>query len=206
MTMQRRYNRRTAMRVKQGKVKRCNRHLPTGLRGYTLDRRSPLRGFRHVVTKRDVQAFIDIIPDWHQLSERLDRIILTSSRSESDGCYTFYPSDQLSVISLHAWPRDLWMEIPESYFEPHKGVFAELGVAHDKAKETVLCRFTEAQARAFMLLHVFLHELGHHHDRLRQRDRGSTSGEDYAEDFANERFRQLYPDYLRVFGNPAVGR
>jgi hypothetical protein len=25
-----------------------------------------------------------------------------------------------------------------------------------------MCRFTEAQARAFMLLHVFLHELGHH--------------------------------------------
>jgi hypothetical protein len=59
------FNRRTATKVKDGRVQRKNRHRPTGHEGYVLDRESPGRGFRHVVTKRDVQAFIDIIPEWH---------------------------------------------------------------------------------------------------------------------------------------------
>jgi hypothetical protein len=36
-----------------------------------LERESPGRGFRHIVTKREVQEFIDIIPEWDRLSERL---------------------------------------------------------------------------------------------------------------------------------------
>ena len=55
------FNRRTATKVKDGRVQRKNRHRPTGHDGYVLDRESPGRGFRHVLSKRDVQAFIDSI-------------------------------------------------------------------------------------------------------------------------------------------------
>ena len=34
-----------------------------------------------------------------------------------------------------------------------------------------------------MLLHVFMHELGHHHDRTNQKHHGATKGEVYAERF-----------------------
>jgi len=78
-------NRRTATKVKDGRVQRKNRHRPTGHDGFVLDRESPGRGFRHVVTKRDVQMFIDIIPDWHRLSERLERIVLASRSDSCDG-------------------------------------------------------------------------------------------------------------------------
>jgi hypothetical protein len=56
-----------------------------------------------------------------------------------------------------------------------------------------------------MLLHVFMHELGHHFDKIHQKHIGSTKGEDYAERFATNRFAQLFPAYVCVFGNPARG-
>ena len=74
--------------------------------------------------------------------------------------------------------------------------------SYDRSEEWVTCRFTEAQARAFMLLHIFMHELGHHFDHIHQKHLGSSKGEDYAERFATSRFEQLLPIYIRVFGNP----
>jgi hypothetical protein len=198
------FNRRTATKVKDGRVQRKNRQRPTGHEGYVLDRESPGRGFRHVVTKRDVQAFIDIVPGWHRYAERLERIVL-ASQNEDDGHYVFYHREETGAIYLHAWPEDLWGEIAIPYFDAHQEIFARLGVSYDRLKDVVMCRFTEAQARAFMLLHVFMHELGHHHDRSHQKHLGSTKGEDYAERFATSRFEQLFPRYVAVFGDPGRG-
>jgi len=200
------FNRRTATKVKDGRVQRKNHHRPTGHDGYVFDRESPGRGFRHVVTKRDLQAFIDIIPEWDRFSERLERIGLGSrpDRSDcSDGLHIFYHREETGAIWLNAWPEDLWMEITISYFDAHAGIFERLGVSYDRLKDGVMCRFTEAQARAFMLLHVFMHELGHHFDRINQKHLSSTKGEPYAERFATSRFERLLPEYLRVFGDPA---
>jgi hypothetical protein len=53
-------------------------------------------------------------------------------------------------------------------------------------------RFTEGQARAYQLLHILPHELGHHHDRITTRSRRrSARGEPYAEAYAN-RVAQLH--------------
>src|SRR5215204_5728629 len=189
------FNRRTATKVKDGRVQRKNRHRPTGHEGYVLDRESPGRGFRHVVSKRDVQAFIDIIPDWHRFSERLERIVLASRCDNLDGAHEFYHREETGAIFLHAWHDDLWTEISASYFDAHEQIFERLGVSYDRLDERVACRFTEPQARAFLLLHVFMHELGHHYDRIHQKHLGSTKGEDYAERFATSRFAQLFPLY-----------
>jgi hypothetical protein len=196
------YNRRTATKVQNGRVQRKNRHRPTGRQGYVIDRESPGRGFRHVLSKRDLQAFIDLIPDWDRLSQCLERIVLGRANS-CDGEYVFYHREETSSIFLNAWQEDLWMEIAVEYFDSHKEIFQTLGVSHDKPAKSVLCRFTEPQVRAFMLLHVFMHELGHHHDRLQQKHNDAKRGEEYAERFANSRFNQMLPDYIRVFGDPS---
>src|SRR5687767_9043493 len=199
------YNRRTATKVKGGRVQRKNRHRPTGWQGYVLDRESPGCGFRHVVSKRDLQAFIEIIPDWPRLSQRLERIVLAASSDyDCDGLYRFYYREETGRIFLHAWPEDLWMEIATPYFDAHQTIFDRLGLSYDRLRgDTVMCRFTEAQVRAFMLLHVFMHELGHHHDRTHQKHHGVTKGEDYAEKFATSRFDHLVPAYVSLFGDPA---
>ncbi|MBE0542045.1 MAG: hypothetical protein IH623_11705 [Verrucomicrobia bacterium] len=196
------FNRRTATKVKAGRVQRKNRHRPTGHDGYVLDRESPGPGCRHVVSKRDVQAFVDLVPDWHRYSERLERIVLASHSDGYDGLYQFYHREETGAIFLHAWRDDLWTEIATPYFDAHQDVFERLGVAYDRMADHVVCRFTEAQARAFMLLHVFLHELGHHYDYIHQKHRGSSKGEDYAERFATSRFEPLFPAYVHVFGHP----
>lgn len=197
------FNRRTATKIKDGRVRRKNRQRPTALQGYVLDRASPGRGFRHVVSKRDLQAFTEILPDWHKLSQRLERIVLDRRSSSCDGEYAFYHREETGAIFLAAWREDLWVELSLGYFAAHRTIFERIGVSFDLAKDAVICRFTEAQARAFMLLHVFMHELGHHHDRMNQKHRDSTRGEDYAERFATSRFDQLYRSYVKVFGDPA---
>jgi hypothetical protein len=203
LAMHARFNRRTATKVKDGRVHRKNRHRPTGHDGYVLDRESPGRGFRHAVTKQDVQAFIDIVPGWDQFSERLERIVLASRSDGCDGAHEFYHREETGAIFLHAWRDDLWTDLTTSYFDVHQPIFEKLGVSYDRLKDCVTCRFTEGQARAFMLLHVFMHEIGHHYDRIHQKHSDSSKGEDYAERFATSRFEQLFPAYVRVFGHPA---
>lgn len=196
-------NRRTATKVKGGRVQRKNRHRPTGHDGYVLDRESPGRGFRHVVSKRDVQDFIDIIPQWDRLSERLERIVLSAPSDGCDGLYQFFHREETGAICLHAWPEDPWINLNLEYFQSHEEIFDTLGVSYDRGEESVVCRFTDAQARAFMLLHVFMHELGHHYDSIHQKHLGASKGEDYAERFANSRFAHLFPAYVQIFGHPS---
>src|SRR6266536_3436278 len=201
--MQASFNRRTATKVKAGRVQRKNRHRPTGHEGYVLDRESPGGGFRHFVSKRDLQAFIDLIPEWPRYSERLERIVLAARTQRCDGEYAFYHREETGAIFLNAWRDDLWVELDSRYFDAHQTIFDRLGVSYDRLQENVMCRFTEPQARAFMLLHVFMHELGHHYDHSNQKHFGASKGEDYAERFANTRLDQLFPAYIRAFGHPA---
>ena len=195
-------NRRTATKVKDGRVRRKNNHRPTGHEGYILDRESPGRGCCHVVSKRDIQSFIEIIPDWERYSERLERIVLSPHNNSYDGAHEFYHREETGAIFLHAWQEDLWVELSKSYFDSHQEILEALGIAPEWREDFVSCRFTEAQARAFMLLHIFMHELGHHYDYIHQKHRGVSKGEDYAEKFANARFYQLLTDYVRIFGHP----
>ncbi len=197
------YNRRTATKVKGGRVQRKNRQRPTAHERLVLHREAPGHGFRHVVSKRDVVEFVELIPDWPRLSERLEAIRLIPSLNSCDGYHEFFDREETGVIALCAWPNDLWVWLTSEYFKAHAGIFRKLGVCFEAEKDDVHCRFTEDQARAFTLLHVFMHELGHHYDRINQKHWGVTKGEDYAEKFANQRFSQLHPAYVRAFGDPS---
>lgn len=186
-----------------GQTRQKNRQLPTGHRGYVIDRESPGRGFCHVVTKRDLQNFFELIPDWIALSHRLERIVLAAG-SDEDGAHEFYHREGTGAIFLNAWDENLWAPLSSTYFEAHRDLLRRLGVSHDAAGDMVDCRFTEQQAKAFALLHVFMHELGHHWDETHQKHRHATRGEGYAERFANRYFDQLYPAYVRSFGDPTI--
>lgn len=200
------FNRRTATKVVDGKTRRKNRSVPTTHRGYVIDREPPGRGCRHVVTKRDVQSFVELIPDWAALSQRIERIVLAARDEDADGTHEFFHREETAAIRLYAWEKDLWVEWTLPHVEAHRELLERLGVPCEIAQDHVTCRFTEAQARAFSLLHVFMHELGHHWDRMHQKHRHSTCGEDFAEAFANRHLDQLLPRYIRVFGNPAGGQ
>jgi hypothetical protein len=202
------FNRRTAPKVRDGVVQRKNRHTSTTTQGYVVDRESPRRGFRHVVTKGDIHQFVGLVPDWPALSEGLELILLSRGDAGewADGYYRHFHREKTALIAINAWEGDLWTFWELGYFEAHHHVLRAIGVVATEEKAGYRCHFSESQAKAFLLLHVFMHELGHHHDRMRWKQKNlCRGGEVYAEEFANERFAVMLSKYIDVFGNPVSG-
>ena len=199
------YNRKTSPKVIGGHVQRKNNHVKTARLGYVVDRLSPDKGYSHVVSKKDIHEFTDLISDWPRVSNGLESIILDSGDYDYDGLYSHYRQDDTGTIWLSAWQLDLWVEFSDEYFQEHQWLFKILGVVFDRKIDPEdngifwFCYFTEAQAKAFMLMHIFLHELGHHVDKFRSKK--NSSGEVFAENYANRRFYELWPAYINHFGN-----
>src|SRR4051795_2626468 len=75
-----------------------------------------------------------------------------------------------------------------------------LGVRVPRPLGEIEVRWTETQARAYQLLHVLPHELGHHHDRMTTRSRGNAArGEPFAEAYAHRVLDPLWPADARAF-------
>lgn len=142
-----------------------------------------------------------LIPEWDGISQGIEKILLAAGDTSYDGLYEYFHREKTGIIHLPAWYADLWQVVDDRYFTDHRDIFDKLGVAYDRHRDGWECRFTDSQARAYMLLHVFMHELGHHVDRMRSKNRNSTPrGEPFAERFATDRFYHLYPLYVDLFG------
>ncbi len=196
-----RNNRKTAPKVADGKVQRKNRSVETPNYFNTpqdipvIDRRKPGHGYRHLLTKRQLIKFIGILPDWAELSKGLDAVVLAPGTFNSDGWY------DRGVVAICAWERELWREINPASYADHRDLLTRLGVPCEKTGGAWLCKFNEGTARAYQLLHVFPHELGHHHDRMTtksKRDAGRAEG--YAEQYALQYEKTIWSRYLEVFG------
>lgn len=219
--MQTRYNRKTSPKVVGGQVLRKNNHVKTARLGYVVDRVRPIKGYRHILRKKDIHDFVELISDWPTVSEGIESIVLDCGDGYSDGYYRHYNEEDTGIIWLAAWPQELWVEYSDDYYQEHLWLLQKLKVTSDKVvknsmasmdckdgreeskEEAVwLCYFSETQAKAFTLMHVFLHELGHHVDKLRSDKKNSmVGGEDFAEKYAVRRFHELWPAYLRRFGD-----
>ncbi len=160
-----------------------------------IDKERPGYGYCHVLRRDDVFRFLELVPTWNELSEGLDAIVLAGGDPEMEGWYTE------GVVGVCAWPRGLWRSHPLHYYEENKGVFDRLEVVAERRGERVLCKFTRGQARAYQLLNILLHELGHHHDRITTRSQLECSrGEPYAEAYALEYEAVIWQRYLEEFG------
>lgn len=194
------FNRRTTPKVTDGKVQKKNRHAPTSNYWNTLqrvpaiDKERPGRGYRHLLTKKDILEFIEIVPEWNELSTGLDAVLLARGEFDLDGWYDD------GVVGICAWSRDVWREVHNPFFHAHEEVFSRLGVESEPRGSFHICRFTEMKARAYQLLHIFLHELGHHHDRMTTKRQMFTGrGEGYAENWALKHEKMVWDSYLRKF-------
>jgi len=194
-------NRKTAPDVKKGRVQKKNNWTPTP--GYynseqalpLIDRKRPGEGYRHLLKRRDVQEFIAILPDWEELSKGLNAIVL-APHEDAMGWH------EPGVVHVCAWEQELWWEdtVP-AFVDDHREIFEWLGVVVEKQGGFLVTKWTEGQACAFQLLHVLLHELGHHHDRMTTRSQRSASrGEGFAENYARQYEARIWDEYLRRFG------
>jgi hypothetical protein len=211
------------MKVRDGRVlKKSNWRLDKGdyralaQAEIRLDRRRPPEGSRHLITIAELRRFIALLPDWDEVAVGLDAIVLDSATDCAGWCGP-------GVVAVCAWPHDLWDWWPAEMVAEHEHILdllevgrvpieesdehrellddlAALGVKASARAGEVEVRWTEAQARAYQLLHILPHELGHHHDRITTRHgRNSGRGEPYAEAYANRVLDQVWPAYTRAF-------
>ena len=97
-----------------------------------------------------------MLPDWDRLAVGLNAVVLAPGEFNVGGFHV------PGVVAVCAWERDLWREITDDHYAKHREVFARLNVEIKETEFGVLCKFDEPSARAYQLLHILLHELGHH--------------------------------------------
>ena len=196
------FPRKTAPEVRDGKVQRKNRTTRSpGYRNYhqaetVIERQRAGAGYRHVLLKRDVERFIELLPEWEDLSAELDAILLAPG---DPGCYGWH---RRGIVAVCAWDRDLEQKWPTRYVEANRSIVERLGVPLERHGHGLWrVRFTEGTVRAFQLMDVLLHELGHHHDRMTTRSRRRPSrGEGYATAYARRNAEELWEAYADEFG------
>ncbi len=194
-------NRKSAPGVSGGRVQKKNNpewtanYYTTAPPSLVIDRQRPGQGYRHVLMQRDVEKFIRLLPDWAELSRGLNAIVLAPGGGRFDGYY------RRGVVHVCAWEADLWVDYDLSHYEDHQTIFERLCITSHATPHGVMCEFTESQARAYQLLHILLHELGHHHDRLTTKLPGIPNrGEPYAEAYALAYEARIWEQYQEEFG------
>jgi hypothetical protein len=199
--MRQQINRKSTPQVVGGRVQKKNN--PEWTANYytapplslVIDRQRPGKGYRHLLLQRDIETFIGLLPDWAELSRGLHAIVLAPGEYSIGGWHT------PGVVGLCAWETDLWIDYAASHYEDHQDIFDRLGVRSHEIKNGVMCEFTDAQARAYQLLHILLHELGHHHDRMTTKSKVRASrGEPYAEAYALAYEARIWEQYQKTFG------
>lgn len=195
-------NRKSTPKVIGGVVLRKNNHKKTpnywntNQQNVIIDVEKPGKGYKHFLKKRDVLKFIEIIPNWDEISKSLDAIVLASSDIECDG---YYNND--GVVCISAWEKEMDIWIKESYYRDHKELFERFGVkTTERENNTFYCEFNEDQIKAYQLLHILLHELGHHVDRIRTKSKITAArGEQFAEDYAFKYEKIIWQAYQQQF-------
>lgn len=196
-------NRRSAPKVKAGKVQHKNNQSYTGnyfdaeMPWLVIDRKRPGAGYKHLLGADQIRTFLRLVPHWKTFDGWLEAVVLEPGNDDYWGCH--WPG----VIAICAWPRDITYYMSLAGFEKDKPLLDMLEVPYivDAKHNRVECQFTEATARGHQLLGTFLHEIGHHIDRLTTGPKiKACRGEPFAEKYAIDTARQIFDSYTRVFG------
>lgn len=190
-----------------------------------LERRRPAEGHRHLVTVAHLRTCLPMLPDWEEAAKGLRAIVLASDTDsygwyqagvvalcnwehdlwtlESPAFLTEFATllDLLDVVRVPAQKSFFVSDLNATLRDINESVdgppVKPLTVPNATWHEV---RWTEAQARAFLLLYTLPHELGHHHDAMTQRnERALPRGEPYAEAYAHRALDAVWPLYTREF-------
>lgn len=155
------------------------------------------RGFRHVLSREDIFRFLTLLDDWEELRKGLHTIRLAS------GWYGF-GYWRPGIVAVCAFPED--RRIERCYLDEWAlrlferiDARAEPAECHACGRVVDVYELSEEQVRAWQLLDVLCHELGHHHDAITNRSGRAVRGERYALTFAEDRWRRVWAHYQRAF-------
>jgi hypothetical protein len=192
---------RSSPRVKSGRQYRAESSSPAVKDHNTprpypeIHRKHPGPGHRHVLLIRHVREFLAILPEWPALAVGLNAVLLAPARPNCDGFH------RPGLVAICAQPRNLRQLVTNvAYVDDHRDIFDRLGVPVEKTDDGHVLHFTERTLRAYQLLHVLLHELGHHHDRMTTRpQRRASRGERFAELYARTHADHIWSRYLALY-------
>lgn len=195
-------NRRSATRVKSGKVQKKNNHSETlyaaPVWGFPqIIRQRPGEGYHHLLGTNTIHTFLQLLPDLSVVLEDIAGIVLAPGK-DYFGCVSTFGSQWL--VEINAWPRDNWQTFSPAGYQQELYWLEKLGVPCEKQNSQYVCKFTEHTARAHQLLATLLHEIGHHHDRLSTRKQQYCGrGEPYAFEYSRKYMDQIFDSYCRTF-------
>src|SRR4051794_17286450 len=129
-------NRRSAMRVRDGRVqKKNNWALDRGdYNAWTqaeirIDRKDPGYASRHLITVAQLREFLYLLPDWDQLTIGLDAIVLDAEQDAMGWCTP-------GVVAVCAWEADLWWDhAHRSWVDEHRDVLETLEVDCERPRD-----------------------------------------------------------------------
>jgi len=196
-----RLNRKTTPKVVGGQAQKKNNHKETEnywntyQKDVIIDATKPGKGYKHFLKKRDILKFISILPNWGEVSQGLDAIVLELG---SDDIFGYY--NNAGVIAITAWEKEKDILIYKSFFKEHEDLFERLGVKATEQDKNYFCEFNEDQIKAFQLLHILLHEIGHHIDRMRTKSKlNCARGEQFADNYAFKYEKEIWARYQEEF-------
>src|SRR5690242_14623754 len=83
----------------------------------SLYREKPGFGYRHILRQQDVTSFLRLLPDWQQVVQGLNAVLLADGRGDCDGWYI------PGVVAVCAWERGLWRELTWPGYAAHRELF-----------------------------------------------------------------------------------
>lgn len=160
-----------------------------------IKRTRPIAGHFHAVSATDVRRFVRLIDDWEEVASAVRAVILTPG---GDYCYGRY--NNAGIIKLDAWPKCGPHYVPSR----KKWLIEQIGLGPMPEGQTyMISDITKEQVRCYLLLGTFLHELGHHIDRMSTRSKlDAANGEPAAIRYEQMRQRELWKPYCGEFGHP----
>ena len=195
-------SRKTTPKVRGGKVQRKNRTdlspdiFPWEPGNPTIWRQRPGEGYRHLLRIKDVENFLALLPDWAELSAGLRGVLIAEGEDDCMGWHN------PGIVAICAWSREIAGYWTSDFVDEHRSVLQRLGVPLEPTdQDDYYVAWTETSARGFQLMHILLHELGHHHDRMTTRNQQRAGrGEDYAEQYALRYAERIWELYFAEFG------
>jgi hypothetical protein len=123
--------RRSAMKVRDGRVQRKNRSTTTAnylthdMPELVIDRKNPGPGYRHLVSKDDLRRFLTILPNWNELQHGLNAVVLDHGYENCLGWY------RPGVVALCAWDRSIVLDERDlAFVTEHREILDTLNVPY----------------------------------------------------------------------------
>jgi len=174
---------------------------------FRVVRKPPGRQRYHPAGAEEIERFVGLIPSWEEISCDLDGVMLCAPWQEeypdTEGLYGEH------AIILFSWPRQPEERFRHSFTRQLPEVAGRLSLRERRKDRDYAVTWSPSQARAYVLLFVLLHEIGHHVDWLLcRRGRYARRGESFAEDWAADCRQRIWDCFLQAFGEiePAAGQ